>query len=150
MTRTIEEIVDVLRRSGPGALPVQQLRSELRRRRPDARATLRTLRTLADQSGGRLLLLEAHTDAFATRQRKQQQILVAWMVLMSPNDEPDHSALASHLWRTLATLAAEVDPVSRTSVCRWVLNAERAQAICLRTHETAQGCQFPPEGARGC
>lgn len=131
MIRTIEDIVDVLRRSGPGALPVQQLRTELRRQRSQLSATMRTLRVLADQSGGRLLLLEAHVDAPVDSQRKHPQILVAWMVLMSPEDEPEHSPLARHLWRTLAALASQVDPVCRASVCRWILQAQRALAACV-------------------
>lgn len=148
MTRTIEDVVDVLRRSGPGALSVRRLRAELRRSRPQLSVTMGTLRALADQSGGRLLLFEAHVDAPAARRRRHPQILVAWMVLMSPEDEPGHSALARHLWRALATLAAGVDPVSRTSVCRWVLHAQRARAACRSMHGASRGRGFRPWDAR--
>ncbi len=138
MTRRLEDVVELLRRSGAGALPVCQIRAELRRREPQALATTAMLRALAERSNGRLLLLEAHLDTPPSRQDRHSRILVAWMVLMSPDDEPDQSRLASQLWRSLAALASAIDPVSRGDICRWVLQARQAHAALRRTLPAAR------------
>lgn len=127
MNRTLEDVVDLLRRVGPGALPVTQVRRELGRRQWRLPATAAALRLLADNSDGRVLLLEARVDRPSGR--RPGRVLVAWMVLMWHDDEPDQSVLASHLWRSLAASAAAVDPACRAAVCRWALQARQARMV---------------------
>ncbi len=130
MTRTIDDVVDLLRRAGPGALPATRIRRELRRRHAPPRATTTALRALAANSDGRILWLEARVDRLSGR-RSDRDVFVAWMVLMWPDDEPDQSELAGQLWRSLAALAATVDPACRAEVCRWALQARQA-SLALR------------------
>lgn len=132
MTRRLEDVVDLLRRTGAGAAPVSQIRAEMRLRDPQSIASTASLRALAENSNGRLLFLDAEVDAPPCRPHAPGRLLVAWIVLMWPEDEPDQSPLASYLWRSLSALAEEVDLESRPSVCRWALQARQAQAALRR------------------
>ncbi len=127
MVRTTERIVDILRRIGPGALSVDRLRTELRRHRLLVVPSRERLRTLAEHSEGRLLLLELEPDvpdgASATGP------LGSWMVLMAAQDAPDRCRICHLLWRSLSSLAGRVEPTSRVSVSRWILQACRARRI---------------------
>lgn len=133
MVRTTEGIVDILRRCGPGALPESRLLAEMHRRKPSARISRAKLRSQVRAAGDRLLLLEVKPDAVEGAWPVEP--LDSWIVLVRASDAPDQSRLAALLWTSLATLAAEVDPASRTSVSRWVSQAYQAQ----RVHELMGG-----------
>lgn len=125
MNRRTERMVDILRRSGPGALPESRLLEELARCHPPIELTAHELRLLVDESGGRLELLEISADDIGMTR------LDSWIVLMDPEDGPSRSWLASMLWESLAAMAEEVDPASRLDVARWILHAERAVRISI-------------------
>lgn len=127
MVRTTEGIVDILRRCGPGALPESQLLVEMHRRKPSARISRARLRSQVRAAGDRLLLLEVKPDAIEGSQSPDP--LDSWIVLTCASDAPDQTRLAALLWSSLAALAAEVDPASRTSVSRWVGQAYQAQRV---------------------
>lgn len=130
MVRTTENIVDILRRHGPGALPLSWLTDELRRRRPAMKLDQTKLRRLVEQAGDRLLLLEVAPDAPSGV--REMEPLDSWVVLTSSADAPSRCRLTHLLWRSLSALAEDVDPGSRVSVCRWVLQATRARLVCER------------------
>ena len=125
MNRTTESMVDILCRSGPGALPAIRLREELARCHPPIQITAHELSLLVDEAGGRLELLEISADDIGGT------TLDSWVVLMDPEDGPSRSGLASMLWGSLAAMAEELDPTSRMDVARWILHAERAVRICI-------------------
>ncbi|MDE2752876.1 MAG: hypothetical protein OXK77_18660 [Gemmatimonadota bacterium] len=125
MNRTTESMVDILRRSGPGALPATRLLEELGRCHPPIRITVRELRLLVDETGGRLELLEISADGPGAA------TLDSWVVLMDPEDGPSRSRLAEMLWESLAAMAEALDPASRTDVARWMLQAEHAIRISI-------------------
>lgn len=125
MNRTTECMVDILRRSGPGALSASRLREELGRCRPPILITSDGLRLLVEEAGGRLALLEVGADDSG------ETVLDSWVVLMDPEDGPSRSWLASMLWESLAAMAEEVDLGSRTDVARWILHAEQAFRVCV-------------------
>lgn len=130
MVRTTENIVDIVRRSGPGALPLSRLTEELRRRRPAMKLDETKMRRLVERAGDRLLLLEVAPDTPAGV--RAMEPLDSWVVLISHADAPSRCRLTHLLWCSLAALAEEVDPASRVSVSRWVLQADRARRICER------------------
>ena len=125
MNRTTASTVDILRRSGPGALPVNRLLEELERCHPPIQITAHELRLLVDETGGRLELLEVSADDLG------ETTLDSWVALMDPEDGPSRSWFASMLWESLAAMAEEVDPASRTDVARWILHAERAVRVSI-------------------
>ena len=125
MNRTTESLVDILRRSGPGALPATRLMEELGRCHPPILITIHELRLLVDETGGRLELLEISADDLGVT------TLDSWVVLMDPEDGPARSWLASMLWESLAAMAEELDPASRTDVARWILQAEHAIRVSI-------------------
>lgn len=125
MNRTTESVVDILRRSGPGTLPANRLLEELARCHPPIRITAHELRVLVDETGGRLELLEIRADDLAAT------TLDSWVLLMDPEDGPSRSWLASMLWESLAAMAEDLDPASRTAVARWILHAERAVRVSI-------------------
>ena len=125
MNRTTECVVDILRRSGPGALSANRLREELGRCRPPILITSDGLRYVVERSGGRLALLEISADDLG------ETVLDGWVVVMEREDAPSRSWLASMLWESLAALAEELDLGSRTDVARWILHAERAVRVCM-------------------
>lgn len=127
MVRTTEDIVDILRRCGPGALPEARLLAEMQRRKPSARISRTKLRSQVRVAGDRLLLLEVKPDAFEGS--IPMEPLDSWIVLTCASDAPDRSRLAALLWSSLAALAADVEPSSRTSVSRWVGQAYHAQRV---------------------
>ncbi len=143
MVRTTENIVDIVRSSGPGALPLTGLTEELRRRRPAMKLDEIKMRRLVERAGDRLLLLEVAPDAPAGVQAMEP--LDSWVVLTSAADAPSRCRLTHLLWCSLAALAEEVDPDSRVSVSRWVLLAGRARRICERL---AGREEFPEPGLR--
>lgn len=130
MVRTTENIVDILRRHGPGALPLSWLTEELRRRRPAMKLDQTKLRRLVERAGDRLLLLEVVPDAPSGV--REMEPLDSWVVLTSSADAPGRCRLTYLLWRSLSALAEDVDPNSRVSVSRWVLQAARARRVCER------------------
>ena len=123
MIWTTECVVDILRRVGPGALPTKRLKAELRLVRPPILLTRSRLVRLVEESGGRIALLElTHDDAKRT-------VLDSWVLLVDPRDRPTRG-LAAELWRSLATLARDLDATSRVEVSRWMLQARRAAITC--------------------
>lgn len=127
MEKLTERVVDILRRCGPGVLPVRALRAELLRHRPAVAVSPDKLRLLVQRSGHRLRMLGVALDAIDPGQRGAQ--LGSWVVLTAPEDAPDSSVLAYSLWQSLAALALEVDVTSRVQVCRWAIKAEEARRI---------------------
>ena len=128
MDRTMECVVNILRRSGPGVMPASRLRRELRWRRPPIDLTPDVLQQLSEESEGRLLLLQVALDDSEDEDRLR--MLDSWLMLMDAEDAPDYSLLARSLWESLAALAEGIDPGSRVSVCRWVIKAEHARRMC--------------------
>ena len=124
MVWTTECVVDILRRTGPGALPTQRLSAELRRSRPPIHLTRERLELLVEESEGRVALLEVRMDD------PERTPLESWVFLADPRDRPTRSALAAELWRSLAALAEDLDAASRVGVCRWVLSARSAHRLC--------------------
>lgn len=64
---------------------------------------------------------------------------------MWPDDGPDESKLAGQLWRSLAVLAANVDPACRVEVCRWALQARQAR---IALHQSLLAARQDDRGAR--
>lgn len=124
MVWTTECVVDILRRTGPGALPTDRLKAELRLARPPILLTRSRLEKLVEESEGRIALLEVAIDD------DRRTALESWVVLTDPADRPTHSALAVELWRSLSTLAAEMDTSSRVETSRWILKARMAESTC--------------------
>ena len=127
MVRTTESIVEILRRCGPGALPESRLLAELHRLKPSMRFTRTKLRSQLRAADDRFLLLELKLDAIDDARNPEP--LDSWIVLTSASDAPDRNRLATLLWSSLAALAAEVEPMSRASVSRWVGQAYQAQRV---------------------
>ncbi len=128
MVRTTQCVVDILRRVGPGMLPADRLRAELRRCRPAIVVTMEGIRLLVAESERRLMLLEVGTDALVDDEGTRP--LESWIILTDPEDAPLRDGLANRLWQGLAALAAELDPTCRISVSRWMIKAERARRLC--------------------
>ena len=152
MVRTTETVVDILRRHGPGALPLSWLTNELRRRRPAMRLGRNELRRLVERAGDRILLLEVVPDVLdlpdasdAPARVRAMEPLDSWVVLTSPSDAPDRCRLTHLLWRSLSALAQEVDPAARVGASRWVLQAHRT----LRVWERLAGEESFPERRLG-
>ena len=124
MVWTTECVVDILRRTGPGALPAARLSAELRRSRPPIHLNRERLELLVEESEGRVALMEVRLDD------PQRTVLESWVFLNDPRDRPTRSALAAELWRSLAALAEGLDASSRVGVCRWILAARSAQLLC--------------------
>ena len=124
MVWTTECVVDILRRTGPGALSAEALRAELRRSRPPILLTRRRLELLVAESDGRIALLEVRMDD------ARRTVVESWVLLTDARDRPARSALAGELWRSLSALAEELDPTSRVEVSRWILKARRAERAC--------------------
>lgn len=85
------------------------------------------LRSQLRAAGDRLLLLELKPDA--VDESGTVEPLDSWVVLTSASDAPDRNRVATLLWSSLAALAAEVEPTSRSSVSRWVGQAYQAQRV---------------------
>lgn len=124
MVWTTDCVVDILRRTGPGALPTDRLKVELRLARPPIFLTRSRLDQLVDESEGRITLLEVRIDD------EKRRVLESWVVLTDPGDRPTRSELAGELWRSLSTLAAELNPASRVEVSRWISQARLAERTC--------------------
>ena len=124
MAGTTECVMDILRRCGPGMLSAQRLRAELLRRRPAIALSMEKLRSLVEESEGRLLYLQVGLDTL--RDGASTPLLTSWIVVTAPEDAPDRPQLARSLWEGLTALALEVDPLSRIDVCRWAIKAEQA------------------------
>ena len=131
MDDTVERIVEVLRRCGPGVLPTDRLRRELLRLHPAVVLSTEQVRNLARDSGRRLLFLPVAIEAVRVRRRARS--LASWVALASPADAPLQPGIARPLWEGLATLGAEVTPDSRLEACRWAIKAEEAMRACLAT-----------------
>ena len=127
MAEKTECVVDILRRCGPGMLPVRQLRAELLRRRPAIALNIDDLRRLADESEDRVLLLQVRLDTL--EDNPDRPLLDGWVILTDPGDAPDRPRLAQSLWEGLTALALEADPASRVDVCRWAIKAEQARRL---------------------
>ena len=136
MDRTTECMVEILRRSGPGALSTPRLQAELRRCRPPIVISAEAIKLRVEESEGRLVQLDVGIDDAG------ESILDSWVLLMRPEDGPPRSGLPSMLWQTLAALAEEVEVGSRIGVARWILHAERASRVCL----SSEGIRY--RGAR--
>lgn len=134
MNRTTERMVEILRRSGPGAMSVRRLQAELRRCRPPILLSIEAIRLVVEESGGRLAQLEVRVDDVA------ETSLDCWVFLTRSEDGPDRERLASMLWRTLAALAEDVEADSRIEVARWILHAERARRVCM----SSEGIRYRP------
>jgi len=127
-------MVEILRRSGPGAMSVRRLQAELRRCRPPILLSIEAIRLAVEESGGRLAQLEVRVDDVA------ETSLDCWVFLTRSEDGPDRERLASMLWRTLAALAEDVEADSRIEVARWILHAERARRVCM----SSEGIRYRP------
>ena len=138
MSRTTESMVEILRRSGPGALSIPRLQAELGRRRPPIALSAAAIKLLVEESEGRLVQLDVRIDDV------RETSLDSWVLLMRSEDGPPRRGLASMLWHSLAALAEEVEVDSRTGVARWIQYAERASRMCL----SSEGPNSP-SGARG-
>lgn len=125
MNRTTECMVEILRRSGPGTLPIPRLQAELRRCRPPVSLSAAGIAAVVEESEGRLVQLEVGMDDVS------ETILDSWVLLMRSEDGPARGRLASMLWQSLAALADEVELDSRIGVARWILHAERASRVCM-------------------
>ena len=125
MNRTTECMVEILRRSGPGAMPIPRLQAELRRYRPPIRLSVEAIGLVVEESEGRLVQLEVGMDDVSGT------TLDGWVLLMRSEDGPDRERLATMLWQSLAALAEDVEVDSRIDVARWMLHAERARRVCL-------------------
>lgn len=125
MDLTTECVVDILRRSGPGALSTPLLLAELGRCRPPIVLSAEDLRLVVEESEGRLVQLDVGIDG------ARAAALDSWVLLLRAEDGPRRSGLASLLWQSLAALAEEVQSESRVGVARWILHAERASRVCL-------------------
>lgn len=124
MAWTTECVVDILRRSGPGALSTERLKAELRRSRPPILLTEERLEDLMEEAEGRFVLLEVRLDD------SKRTVVESWVFLTDPQDRPSRPEIAAELWRSLAALAEDLDPSSRVEVCRWILTARSAQLAC--------------------
>jgi len=124
MNHTTERVVDILQRSGPGALSAWRLQDELKRCRPRILVGIPELRVLAEESEGRLTVIEISADDTA------KTLLDAWVLLTHSQDAPPRSWVATKLWESLSATAAELDHASRTEVARWILQAESASRTC--------------------
>lgn len=135
MSRTTECVVDILRRSGPGALSTPRLQAELGRCRPPIVLSAEEIRLVVEESEGRLVQLDVGIDG------ARATALDSWVLLLRSEDGPRRSGLASLLWQSLAALAEEVQVDSRTGVARWILHAERASRVCL----SSEGIRLRPK-----
>ena len=124
MIWTTECVVDILRRAGPGALPTERLKAELRLVRPPILLTRSRLGRLVEESEGRIALLEVTFDD------AKRTVLDSWVILVDPRDCPTRPGLAAELWRSLATLARDLDATSRVEVSRWMSQARMAAITC--------------------
>lgn len=124
MIWTTECVVDILRRAGPGALPTKRLKAELRLVKPPILLTRSRLQRLVDESGGRIALLEVTFDDAG------RTVLDSWVLLVDPRDRPTRPGLAAELWRSLTTLARDLDTSSRVEVSRWMRQARMAVITC--------------------
>lgn len=131
MEDTVERMVEVLRRCGPGVLPTDRLRGELLRLHPAVVLSTEQIRNLARESGRRLLFVEVGIEGVRIRRRARS--LASWVVLTSPADAPLQPGIARPLWEGLAALGEEVAPDSRLEACRWAIKAEEAMRACLAT-----------------
>ena len=131
MEDTVERIVEVLRRCGPGVLPTDLLRGELLRLHPTVVLSTEQIRNLARDSGKRLLFVQVGIEA--VRVRRPARSLASWVALTSPADAPLQPGIARPLWEGLAALGAEVTPGSRLEACRWAIKVEEAMRACLAT-----------------
>ena len=131
MEDTVERIVEVLRRCGPGVLPTDRLRRELLRLHPTVVLSTEQIRNLARDSGKRLLFVQVGIEAVRVSHRARS--LASWVALTSPADAPLQPGFARPLWEGLAALGAEVTPYSRLEACRWAIKAEEAMRACLAT-----------------
>ena len=125
MNRTTECMVDILRRSGPGALSLPRLQAELAKCRPRIPLSAEAIKLAVEESEGRLVQLEVGVDA------ESATALDSWVLLMRADNAPTRPGLASLLWQSLTALAEEVEVDSRIGVARWILRAERASRVCL-------------------
>lgn len=130
MAWTTECVVDILRRGGPGALSTQRLTAELRRSRPPVLLTRQRLEHLIDESDGRVALLELRLDD------PERTVVESWVFLTDPRDCPTRPEIAGELWRSLATLAEDLDMSSRVQVCRWIRTARCAEHACSTALDT--------------
>jgi len=131
MEDTVERIVEVLRRCGPGVLPTDRLRKELLRLHPPVVLSTEQIRNLARDSGKRLIFVQVGIEEVRVRHRARS--LASWVALTSPADAPLQPGIARPLWEGLAALGAEVTPDSRLEACRWAIKAEEAVRACLAT-----------------
>ena len=129
MEDTIERMVDVLRRCGPGVLPTERLREELMRLRPTIALSAAQIQNLARESGRRLLFVQVGVEALHADPAGRP--LGSWVALAWPGDGPLQPGIARPLWESLAALGAELTPDSRIEACRWAIKAEEAMRACL-------------------
>ena len=132
MNRITECMVEILRRSGPGAMAIPRLQAELKRRRPPIVLSAEAIRLVVEESEGRLAHLEVGMDDVS------ETTLDGWLLLMRSEDGPDREGLATMLWHSLAALAEDVETDSRIAVARWILHAERASRVCV----SGEGIRF--------
>ena len=144
MAETTECVMDILRRCGPGMLPVRRLRRELLRRRPAIALSPEKLRTLVEESEGRLCYLKVELDAL--NEDADAPLLGCWILLTESEDAPDRPRLARSLWESLAALALDMDPASRVAVCRWGIMAEQAGRLdaTMEARRTRPATPAPP------
>lgn len=128
MIRTIEYVMDILRRSGPGALPATELKSEMRYAVPGAILSHTDLRRLVESASDRIQMLELNVDL--PKGGTDSEPVESWLILTKIEDAPDRCAVSRRLWHSLAALAQEVDPKSRVEVVRWAMQAEEARRFC--------------------
>lgn len=125
MNRATEYMVEILRRSGPGAMSIPRLRAELRRRRPPIVLSAEGIREVVVESEGRLVQLQLGMNDVS------ETDLDGWILLMRREDAPARGRLAALLWQSLAALAEDIEVDSHVEVARWILHAERASRVCM-------------------
>ena len=139
MSGITECMVEILRRSGPGAMSIPRLRAELRRRRPPIALSPEGIREVVEESEGRLVQLElGMNDVSGTD-------LDGWVLLMRREDAPARGRLAGLLWQSLAALAEDVEVDSHVEVARWIMHAERASRVCM----SSEGIRYAGSATRG-
>ncbi len=117
------DVIDTLRREGPGTLSLDALSRRLRARGVRGASSRTRLRDHIRGAASTLRILEfpdsPRGDGF-------EPALDAWVLVTSDEVAPDAEPLVLSVWDTLRLLATDVDAESRVSLSRWMLKANEA------------------------
>lgn len=133
MIEGCEELVEAVRRRGPGVLPLSDLSGELNIRTQTGRWNTNRVRRAVRASKDRLRMVDLHVDSQSPLNPPEP--LGSWVLVASTEDAPDQSWIVRAMWEGLNTLAKEIDPRSRVRVSRWILKASEANALFTQLHE---------------